>query len=84
MTTEEIVPGKYRHYKGNDYQVYEIARHSETQEPLVVYRALYGNFDLWVRPLAMFSESVNVNGEEILRFSLIEKADPKDLSALTS
>ncbi|WP_086932947.1 DUF1653 domain-containing protein [Agarilytica rhodophyticola] len=76
--TDEIVPGKYRHYKGNDYQVYEVARHSETQEPLVVYRALYGNFDLWVRPLAMFSESVDVNGEEILRFSLIEKADVKD------
>lgn len=70
-----ITPGKYRHYKGNDYQVYGIARHSESLEPLVIYRALYGKFDLWVRPLAMFQESVSVNGEEILRFSLIDAND---------
>jgi len=73
MTTT-LVPGKYRHYKGNDYQVYGCAKHSETQEALVVYRALYGQYDLWVRPLSMFLESVNVNGEEILRFSLLEAA----------
>lgn len=73
--SENIIPGKYRHYKGNDYQVYGVAKHSETQEPLVLYRALYGSFDLWVRPLDMFKESVHVNGEEILRFSLISKAE---------
>jgi len=73
-----ITPGKYRHYKGNDYQVYGIARHSETLAPLVVYRALYGNFDLWVRPLDMFTESVQVNGEEILRFTLLENISGND------
>ena len=53
-------PGRYRHYKGKDYQVIGLARHSETEEPLVVYRTLYGDFDLWVRPLAMFNEVVEV------------------------
>ena len=48
--------GLYRHYKGNEYDVIGIAHHSETEEPLVVYRALYGDFGLWVRPLAMFDE----------------------------
>ena len=69
---KSITPGLYRHYKGNEYQVYGSATHSETMEPLVVYRALYGHKDLWVRPLDMFKESVEVNGEEILRFTLIE------------
>jgi len=73
----EIVPGKYRHYKGNDYQVYGVAQHSESQEMLVVYRALYGDFDLWVRPLSMFQETVSVGGEEIPRFSLLEKLSPQ-------
>ncbi len=71
---DEIICGKYRHYKGNEYQVYGIAEHSETQERLVVYRCLYGNFDLWVRPLSMFAETVEVNGESIPRFDLIEAA----------
>lgn len=67
-----ITPGLYRHYKGNDYQVYGVARHSETGEVLVLYKALYGQYDLWVRPLVMFNETVNVNGEDITRFTLIE------------
>ena len=54
-----IEPGLYRHYKGNDYEVVGVATHSETGEELVVYRALYGEFGLWVRPLAMFVESVD-------------------------
>jgi len=63
-----IEPGTYKHYKGNLYEVIGIAKHSETLEELVVYRALYGDQKLWVRPLAMFLESVEVNGETILRF----------------
>jgi len=63
-----IEPGTYKHYKGNLYEVIGIAKHSETLEELVVYRTLYGDQKLWVRPLAMFLESVEVNGETILRF----------------
>lgn len=70
--SKTITPGLYRHYKGNQYQVYGVANHSETLEKLVVYRALYGKRELWVRPLAMFNESVVLNGEEIPRFSLVE------------
>ena len=54
-----IEPGLYRHYKGNDYEVVGVATHSETGESLVVYRALYGEFGLWVRPLEMFDELVD-------------------------
>ena len=66
-------PGRYRHYKGKDYQVICLARHSETKEPLVVYRTLYGDFDLWVRPLAMFNEVVEVDGESHPRFTFISE-----------
>lgn len=55
-------PGRYRHYKGNEYRVVGLARHSETLEPLVVYEALYGARGLWVRPAAMFTETVSVSG----------------------
>jgi cyclomaltodextrinase len=64
-----IRPGRYRHYKGNDYEVIGIARHSETEEELVVYRKLYGDGSLWVRPLTMFIEDVVVDGKKIQRFS---------------
>jgi len=60
--------GRYRHYKGGEYEVIGIARHSETQEPLVVYRPLYNDSGLWVRPHAMFFESVEVNGRVQRRF----------------
>ena len=63
-----IHPGRYRHYKGNEYKVIGIARHSETEEELVVYRKLYGDCSLWVRPLGMFMENVVVNGVEVKRF----------------
>lgn len=63
--------GKYKHYKGKEYKVVGLARHSETLEDLVVYRALYGDFDLWVRPLKMFSEEVEVEGKNVLRFEYI-------------
>jgi len=63
-----IPGGRYRHYKGNDYEVIGIARHSETEEQMVVYRKLYGDGSLWVRPLAMFMEDVTVDGKQIARF----------------
>ncbi|MBD3658567.1 DUF1653 domain-containing protein [Marinobacter sp.] len=70
--TKTLPPGRYRHYKGQDYEVLGVARHSETEEQMVVYRCLYGDFSLWVRPLSMFLETVNVAGEQVPRFSLIE------------
>jgi hypothetical protein len=63
-------PGTYRHYKGNLYEVIGVARHSETEETLVVYRALSGEGGLWVRPLGMFEETVIVDGREVPRFQL--------------
>lgn len=63
-----LSPGRYRHYKGNLYQVIGLARHSESLEVLVVYRALYGDQGLWVRPLAMFKETVEVEGNRLPRF----------------
>ena len=64
-----LPPGVYRHYKGNDYQVISLARHSETREPMVVYRALYGEMGLWVRPMAMFLETVEIAGVRVPRFA---------------
>lgn len=63
--------GRYRHYKGNDYRVLGLARHSETLEPLVVYQALYGERGLWVRPAAMFTETVTIDGVRTPRFARI-------------
>lgn len=63
--------GRYRHYKGNEYEVLGIARHSETLEQLVVYRALYGERGLWVRPRAMFVERITVEGKLVPRFEYI-------------
>ncbi|MBD8871735.1 DUF1653 domain-containing protein [Rhodanobacter sp. DHB23] len=70
-----VVPGLYRHYKGQRYRVLGTARHSETEEPLVVYQALYGEHGLWVRPAAMFAETVTVDGARVPRFAL-EQAEP--------
>jgi len=64
-------PGRYRHYKGNEYEVIAIARHSETEEEMVVYRKLYGDCSLWVRPLAMFLEEVLVDGRKVSRFEWV-------------
>ncbi len=71
-----LQPGIYRHYKGQQYRVIGTARHSETEEDVVVYQALYGEYGLWVRPLSMFSETVQVDGEQIARFSL-QTAEPE-------
>lgn len=69
-TMEELKPGIYRHYKGNDYEVIGTARHSETEEWMVVYRTLYGDFSLWVRPLEMFTEELTLeSGERVARFA---------------
>ena len=69
---QTVPQGIYRHYKGSLYQVLHVANHSETEEELVVYRCLYGEYDVWVRPLAMFTESIEVNGKEVPRFELIK------------
>ncbi len=63
--------GRYRHYKGNFYEVIDIARHSETEEEMVVYRKQYGDYSLWVRPLYMFLEEVSVDGRNVPRFKWI-------------
>jgi hypothetical protein len=67
-----IPTGKYRHYKGNDYEVIGVATHSETREELVVYRPLYGERALWVRPLVMFTETVVVEGKPVPRFAPLQ------------
>lgn len=69
----EIVAGKYRHFKGGEYEVIGVARHSETGEALVVYRPLYGERGLWCRPAAMFAEQVEVAGQLVDRFQRVEK-----------
>ena len=67
----EIKPGKYRHFKGNFYEVIGVARHSETMEEMVVYRALYGEHDLWVRPAAMWTETVERDSYHGPRFQYV-------------
>ena len=64
----ELIPGRYRHYRGNEYIVIGIARHSETLEEHVVYRQEYGDHGLWVRPKQIFSETVKVDGQDVPRF----------------
>lgn len=66
-----LKPGRYRHYKGHDYEVIGVARHSEDESELVVYRTLYGDHSLWVRPLDMFTESVEINGQTVPRFLFV-------------
>ena len=68
---DEIRTGKYKHFKGNEYEVIAIARHSETLEDMVVYRALYGDFDFWVRPASMWNEIVERDGQKVQRFTYI-------------
>lgn len=64
--------GRYRHYKGGEYEVLGIARHSETLEPLVLYRPLYNETGLWVRPFAMFVEQIEINGRRQPRFTSLD------------
>ena len=65
--------GIYRHFKGKLYEVIDFVTHSETEEELVLYRPLYGKFDLWVRPKAVFQDVVEINGEKLLRFEFIKR-----------
>ncbi|MEL7400666.1 MAG: DUF1653 domain-containing protein [Pseudomonadota bacterium] len=67
-----ITPGRYRHYKGMEYQVLGLVRHSETDETLVLYKMLYGDYSSWVRPYDMFIETIVIDGIEKPRFELIE------------
>ena len=68
----EIKTGKYRHFKGNEYEVLYVAKHSETLEEMVVYRALYGECGVWVRPAAMWNETITRDGKTFRRFEKIE------------
>ena len=68
---EQIRMGKYRHFKGGEYEVIAVARNSETLEPMVVYRALYADGDIWVRPLSMWDETVEWDGMTYKRFTYI-------------
>ena len=69
----EIKYGKYRHFKGNLYEVVGFAKHSETLEELVVYKALYGKGELWVRPASMWNETVERDGKTFKRFTFVEE-----------
>ena len=69
---EPILPGKYRHFKGNEYEVLYMAKHSETMEDMVVYRALYGEGGIWVRPASMWNETVTRDGKTFPRLTRIE------------
>lgn len=72
------ISGRYRHFKGNLYEVLGVAKHSETEETVVVYRALYGDAGLWVRPFAMFFDSVLLNGEQVARFARVHDTLPSE------
>lgn len=68
----EIKIGKYRHFKGNEYEVLYLAKHSETQEEMVVYKALYGDGGVWVRPASMWNEEIERDGKTYKRFTFVE------------
>lgn len=67
-----IKKGKYKHYKGNMYEVLDIANHSETLEKMVVYKALYGEGEIWVRPASMWNEEIEIDGKIVKRFEFVE------------
>ena len=68
---DSVKPGRYRHFKGKEYEVMGVASHSETLEPMVVYKALYGDGGLWVRPAKMWNETITRDGQTIARFTYI-------------
>ena len=78
----EIQPGKYRHFKGAEYQILGLTRHSETEAWLVSYRCLYGDYSYWVRPLELFNEWVKVEGVERPRFEYVGEVTPEDLAGI--
>ena len=69
----QVKVGKYRHFKGNEYQVLGVAKHSETLEEMVIYRALYGEQQIWVRPACMWNETLIRDGKTVQRFTYIEE-----------
>ena len=73
--SELLQNGRYRHYKGGEYEVHGVATHSETNEQVVVYRPLYGEGNLWVRPLSMFIETVQRDGKEVPRFAYMGQSE---------
>ena len=75
VMSELLTKGRYRHYKGQEYEVFNTARHSESDEFLVVYRCLYGDYSWWVRPFSMFTETVSVDGKIRPRFEYIGEHD---------
>lgn len=81
MSGSGIKLGRYRHFKGNEYEVLFLAKHSETGEDMVVYRALYGSGDVWVRPASMWNENVTRDGVTCPRFTYLGDADEKSGSA---
>lgn len=72
MNEPDILLGRYRHYKGNEYEVIGVGTHTENEEKLVIYKALYAPYETWLRPYGMFIETITVNNEEIQRFKKIE------------
>lgn len=70
-TESELLPGRYRHFKGKEYRVFGVARDSETMRPMVVYQTLYGDFSWWVRPLEMFTEIIERDGRRVRRFEFV-------------
>ncbi|MBR3943150.1 MAG: DUF1653 domain-containing protein [Clostridia bacterium] len=78
---EEIQKGVYQHYKGNKYEVVDVVTHSETLEKMVLYKAMYDTGELWVRPLSMWNELVEVNGEKVLRFSYLHPVAERSCGA---
>ena len=70
--SEQVQLGKYRHFKGNEYEVLAIAKHSETEEEMVVYKTLYGDYSIWVRPVSMWNETITRDGQTFKRFTKIE------------
>ena len=75
MDCSDICPGIYRHFKGNEYEVLFTARNSETEELMVVYRALYGDHGLWVRPASMWNETVERDGKTFRRFTFVREKE---------
>lgn len=80
QTLPSIPLGRYRHYKGKEYEVLGVARHSETLEPMVIYRPLYNQTGLWVRPYSMFVEQVEVDGQLQPRFALLQESGQSSIN----
>jgi hypothetical protein len=68
IQTPDGITGKYRHYKGNEYEVLGVGTHTESEEKMVIYKALYAPYETWLRPYAMFFESVEIDGKQVPRF----------------